>query len=211
MDREEQRNNGNKVLLAVIGAATFLTAMVGATFAYFSATHTSGPQTVTTAKSSLTVTTTNNTVTNIRPTTWGTGTKKDSDKEIVKMTVTVTGNSTAAGSYKLYLNEPTITLGSASGENEAGKASDFKYAIYDSEDNAIGNTDTAPKSFTGTETTGTSSPVLTTKTYAAGSINDTYYVYVWAENNTEKEQNKLQDREFKVTFTAVASTITAAE
>ncbi len=51
MDKE--KGNGNTVLLTVIGVATLLVALVGATFAYFSATITS------TAKESIYITTVN--------------------------------------------------------------------------------------------------------------------------------------------------------
>lgn len=37
-EKEEQKKNGNTILLTVIGVATLLVALVGATFAYFSAT-----------------------------------------------------------------------------------------------------------------------------------------------------------------------------
>lgn len=47
MNTDERKNNGNTILLTVIGVATLLVALVGATFAYFSATVT------TTAKESM--------------------------------------------------------------------------------------------------------------------------------------------------------------
>ena len=121
MEKENQ-GNGNKALLLVIGAATFITAMVGATFAYFSATSTSAEKTVTTATSNLVVTATNNSVKNIRPTTWN-ETNKDTDTEIVKMTVSVDGTSTASGRYSLTMNQPTISIASIA--SDQGAVGDF--------------------------------------------------------------------------------------
>ena len=71
--RNMERENGKgKIALTVIGAATLLTALVGATFAYFSATSTTTTQTVTTANLNLSITADGDAthVTNIKPTTW---------------------------------------------------------------------------------------------------------------------------------------------
>ncbi len=213
----EQRNSGNKILLAVIGATTFLTAMVGATFAYFSATHTSEKQEITTATASLNVTTTNNNVKDIRPIVWNDVEKeKDTNKEVVKIEVIVTGNSTADGQYSLYLNEPEITLNEINvSDNDDGSVDDFKWSAYTKEGTKLKD----PTSFTGKKTKEGSTGVLIpnsehnsyTKKYNANvPINDTYYIYVWAENSA-KEQNKLQGVNFNVTFTAISTTKLADE
>lgn len=226
MEREN-RENSNKVLLIVIGVATLLTAMIGATFAYFSARDTSNVLDVTTATSNLTVTAENNSVTNIRPTTWN-ATNRDTDTEIVKMTVSVDGTTTASGKYSLFLNEPTIVLGEGlthdndatdtmvEGDNEQGEIADFKWAAYDSEGNQI----VAPTSFTSYNEADGDEPVnalipgngLTgyTKAYTATNgatttIDDEYYVYVWIENK-DADQNKLQEVSFDVYFSVSGTT-----
>ena len=184
--------NKNKVLLTVIGVATLLVALVGATFAYFSATDTSEKVEVTTGAATISLTAANNSVTNIKPTSFVKA-SADTNKDVVKMTLKVTGNSDVAGSYDITMNEPAITLGA--GE---GAVSDIMYAVYkDGSDTAI-----KTASFTGTETTTT---IVDNTAFSAGSINDTYYVYVYV-NNRDVEQNNLQNVNFKVTFAANAST-----
>ena len=205
MERDNSKNNSNKVLLTVIGAATLLTAMVGATFAYFSATSQSETKTITTATSNITVTATNNSVTNIRPTTWSVDTK-DTDTEIVKMTVDVDGTSTTSGKYSLYFNQPTITIGSIA--SDQGVVGDFKWAAYD----AGGNQLVAPTSLKATadsvliEGNGVSGYTNSyTVTDGSVTIDDTYYVYVWIENK-DADQNNLQEVSFDINFTATGTT-----
>ena len=209
MEKDNQRNNSNKVLLTVIGTATLLTAMVGATFAYFSATSTSDTKIITTATSSLTVTANKNTVANIRPTTWD-ATKKDTDTEIVKMTVDVDGTSTASGKYSLYLNQPDITIKSLT--DDQGVVGDFKWVAYD----ATGNQLVEPTSLKATEESvlipgkDGANALTYTKAYTAtdgatATIDDTYYVYVWIENK-DADQNNLQEVSFDINFTATGTT-----
>ena len=201
MERENH-GNGNKVLLTVIGAATLLTALVGATFAYFSATASSEEQTVTTATSNISVSIPeDNTIENLRPTTFDTDSPVEKAGEVVKIPVTVQGKSTASGSYTLSLNEPEITLSAgtthdgALAQNDQSDVSDIKWAVYDS-DGKLVKTD----SFTGT----TQTTEIKTNSYAAGdgatnNIDDSYYVYVWIDNKNY-DQNKLQDLTFEVGF-----------
>ena len=204
MDTEKRKSN--KVFLAVLGVATLLTVVVGATFAYFSAADTSETQTITTAKTTLTVTSGDVSVTNIRPTAWGTGSAKDTDTEIVRTTARVQGSTTSSGTYLLYLDHDAITIGNIAGDG--GVVGDFKYAVYDS----TGTTQiVAPTSFTAAAVTGTNGYQLKpsgqayTKayTYTSGNavtIDDTYKVYIWIENKDAK-QNNLQDMSFNVSFT----------
>ena len=207
MEKENQ-GNGNKALLLVIGAATFITAMVGATFAYFSATSTSDEKTVTTATSNLTVTATNNSVENIRPTTWNEG-NKDTDTEIVKMTVSVDGTSTASGRYSLTMNQPTISIASIA--SDQGAVGDFKWAAYDEEGNQLVAPTSMAASQTNTLIPGKDKSGYTNDYTATGdspvTIDDEYYVYVWIENKNA-DQNNLQEVSFDLTFTGSGTTST---
>ena len=186
--------NKNKVLLTVIGVATLLVAVVGATFAYFSATDSSETVEVTTGAATISISASNNSVTNIKPTTFDYATA-DSNTDVVKMTLEVTGSSDVAGSYKIVMNEPAITIGS---EANQGSVSDIKYVVYDSEGTKI-----TDGSFVGSvsETTIVDNVAFD----GSGEIADTYYVYVYVNNN-DAEQNNLQNVNFKLTFAANAST-----
>ena len=192
--------NKNKVLLTVLSVATLLVALVGATFAYFSATDSSEQVEISTGAATISLEATNNSVSNIRPTTFDKA-KADSgdDKNIVKMTLNVTGTSNVAGSYAIKMNEPVITVGS---DAEQGTVSDIKYSVYSS---ASSTPIIENASFTGTEKV---TPIAQ-NTFESGDVTGTYYVYVWVDNN-DKEQNNLQDVSFKLTFTADVSTQTAA-
>lgn len=201
---ERENKNSNKVLLTVIGAATLITAMVGATFAYFSATDKSGTKTITTANSNFTVTASNNTVTGIRPTSWTPAetmtiaedeTNDDITKtnaEIVRMKVTVTGSSTTSGSYNLKLNQPKITVET---EENQGDATDFVWAAYKSDGTKIvGQTPMTTEASTPT--------IIDNVAYSktdGTNFTDVYYVYVWLNNNGS--QNNLQKVNFQLSFT----------
>ncbi len=188
-------NKSNKVLLTVIGAATLLVALVGATFAYFSAQSTTTTKTVTTGSSSITLTASDNSVENIKPTTFSKEAADDgSNTDIVKITLSVSGSTTTSGTYDIAMNEPTITL---QDDKTGGNVSDIKYAVYNGEDEVV-----AATSFTGTAT---STPILSDIAYSSGTLSGTYDVYVWIENKNEA-QDKLQDISFDLTFTADATT-----
>lgn len=188
-------NKSNKVLLTVIGAATLLVALVGATFAYFSATGTSATKTVTTGTSNITLSASKNTVENIKPTTFDKAKADDgSNTDIVKITLTISGETTTAGKYNVVMNEPAITLNA---DKTGGTAADIKYAVYEGTTEKV-----APTSFNGTAT---KTSILSNVSYAAGTMTGTYDVYVWIDNKDEA-QDALQDVSFNLTFTADATT-----
>ena len=204
--------NKNKVLLTVIGVATLLVALVGATFAYFSATDTSETVEVTTGAATISLSAANNSVKDIKPLVISSDSLKSSlsanassgtefsdtiKNDIVKMTLNVTGSSDVAGSYDIVMSEPTITIGS---EANQGSVSDIKYSVYDSTGKEI-----KTGSFTGVANENGTVIVDNTTFDGTNDINDTYYVYVYV-NNTDSEQNNLQNVNFKLTFAANAST-----
>jgi predicted ribosomally synthesized peptide with SipW-like signal peptide len=186
--------NKNKVLLTVIGAATLLVALVGATFAYFSATSTTDAQTVTTGTSSITLNASKNTVANIKPTTFSKATA-DTNTDVVKISLTVSGTTQTSGVYDIIMHEPAITLNA---NKTGGSVSDIKYAVYQGSTEKV-----APTSFKGTVADTT---ILSDVEYAAGTLSGTYDVYVWIENKTDA-QDALQEVSFDLSFTADAQSV----
>lgn len=189
-------NKSNKVLLTVIGAATLLVAMVGATFAYFSAQGTSAKQEITTGSSSMSITASKNAVSNIKPTTFDkTAADNGTNTDIVKIDLSVTGNSTSAGKYTVSMDEPDITIGNIDGDS--GVVGDIKYTVYEGSTQKV-----APKSFTGSATV---TDLLSDVSYAKGDISGSYTVYVWIDNKNA-DQNNLQNISFNLTFNVDATT-----
>jgi len=193
--------NKNKVLLTVLSVATLLVALVGASFAYFSATQSTNTVEVTTGAATIALEASNNSVTNISPTSFDkAAADAGTNTNIVKMTLTVSGTSDVAGSYDIAMKEPVITL--PANVDGQGTVSDIKYVVYkDGSDTPI----KAATSFTGTEKT---TDIVTGATFNAGDVTGTYYVYVWVDNN-DAEQNNLQKVSFDLTFTADVSTQTS--
>ena len=184
-------------MLTVIGAATLLVAVVGATFAYFSATGESTKQSVTTGSAAISILASDNVVKDIKPTSFVSKTAADANTDIEKIKLTMSGTGTTSGYYTISMNQPEITLNTAEGLT-GGQISDIKYAIYGEDGNQIGTTG----SFTGA---GTGSVDLVSDVFYAEAedITEIYTVYVWIENS-DGPQNQLQDRTFNLTFTANA-------
>lgn len=209
----------SKILLTAIGAGTLLVAMVGATFAYFSATYTTTTQEVTTADLNLTVTADSNTthITNIKPTTWSdTLATNLTNTDIAKVSFKVTSTSSSAGTYSiemlsnnLKLNTSTVLeeQGGTAVALQGGSLSDIKYNVYKlSGDASSASSYTA---VSGTGATGTFDAPTTAKEIISGatitsSLNDQYVIFVYIENKDEA-QNQLQGLDFDVTVTGSAS------
>lgn len=219
-------NKSNKILLTVIGAATLLVALVGATFAYFSATSESKDQTITTGSSSITLTAEHNKVANIKPTTFN-KTKADADAEankdltdddtlvntsdVVRIKLNVSSDGNTKGTYDVTMKEPIFSL-NADATKTGGAISDIKYALYEENDGEMSLVDgyavtgNSIKSFTGSTDADniTNTDLLTNVSYD-GAFSRTYYLYVWIENKNAK-QDKLQDISFNLDFAADATT-----
>ncbi len=187
---ERENGNGNKVLLTVIGAATLLVAMVGATFAYFSATSNKPSVEVHTGSSSLTLTADSDHITNIRPTTFTDNTTADDDVNVAKITLTVGGSNTSDGTYDITMTPKDLSIPATLGQ---GTITDLKYAVYKDSTQKTG-----PTSF---ESESDPITIVDGESYSAGPITGTYYVYVWIDNKKE-EQNNFQGLDFKLDFTA---------
>ncbi len=184
--------NKNKVLLTVIGALTFIAVLVGATFAYFSATSTTNSVNVTTSNLNLNVEANGSAthVTNIKPTTWDDETlaNNDTNADIAKIPFKVTGTSSVQGTYTVNLKTSIALNDSLTG----GDVSDIKYRLFDSEGEEIGTE--------GSFAASTDVNILEDITIdGSGAILDEYVLYVYISDNSA-EQNKLQDVDFTISL-----------
>lgn len=192
-------NNKNKssILLTVLGVCTLLVALVGASFAYFTATGTADAQNVQTGKlliqSSLGASEQNN----IKPTTF-TAATADTNSDIAKLTFNVKGEGTTVtgGTYSIQL------LGAASGvkeETDEGTVADIEYALY----NGTAASGTLVK--TGSFSTITTATTVATGIALSGTTDDTYTLYVYIKE-TNTNQDNLQSVTISATMNALAQT-----
>ena len=95
----------NKIILTVLAVLTLFIAILGATFAYFSAVSKSKPQIITTSSLSLSVTLKGSThVTNIKPTTWVNKTSAEDNKDIAKIPFSVTAPAGVKATYNINMS-----------------------------------------------------------------------------------------------------------
>ena len=123
--------NKNNVLLTIIGAATLLVAIVGASFAYFSATGGTEQKTVSTGKLVISAVSTGITGANIKPVDAAkiaTIDQKLAHADVVKLPITINRTGTTIDSeYNMYLTTAGIGLNTAAGEG--GSLSDIKWEL----------------------------------------------------------------------------------
>ena len=204
----ERENGRGRIALTVIGAATLLIALAGATFAYFSATSTTTTQTITTSSLNLTVAADGEAthVSGIKPTTWVSNTDAKTNNDIAIIPFKVTGSSSTDGTYTVNLST-NIVLNSGTVVEEQGQAgvpltggdvSDIKYRLFTKEGTELGS----EKSFSAT----TNEDIVTNGTITADvPLNDEYILYVYIENDESNPQNKLQGIDFTITLGGSAS------
>jgi predicted ribosomally synthesized peptide with SipW-like signal peptide len=197
----------NKVLLTVIGVLTFIAALVGATFAYFSATSTTKePVKVTTSNLNLSVNADGEAlhVTNIKPTTWNdTALTSDDNPDIVKIPFTVEGTSNVAGTYLVNM-KTSIALNTTEGLT-GGEVSDIKYRIYKRTDTTVGAQVGDEGSFAAATDVNIISNVTFDGTTNGGAIADEYVMFVYIANNTNEQQDQLQAVDFTISLGGSAS------
>jgi len=207
----ERENMKGKIALTVIGAATLLVALAGATFAYFSATSTTAERTITTSNLNLKVALVDSDagkIENIKPTTWVSTDDAETNADIAVIPFTVSGTSSTNGIYtvnmqtSVALNSGTVVEeeGKAAVELKGGSISDIKYRLYDSEGNELIE-----------ETAFDSTGAINVDLIDDGAItadedlNDTYTLYVYIKNDASNPQNKLQGINFTITLGGSAS------
>ncbi len=213
MEREKRRNS---ILLAIIGAATLLVAMIGATFAYFSATHTVTQKNITTGELKIQVQSKEITQENIVPTTFDgstlTKTAIDADKNIVQLPFTVTTTGTSIDAYyNIYLT--TTSNGKLEGlvtedVQDNGVPSDLNWLLVkkDSE-NAETYTVADAKGSGGTFGGDMLNHKLNTdpiKITASEGKDEYYILLIWIKENNEP-QNNLQELTLNATVKVEAN------
>lgn len=191
-------NSKNSVLLTVLGVCTLLVALVGATFAYFTATSTSADQNVQTGRLEVQSTLSATSQSQIKPTTFTSATA-DTNDDIAKFGFNVKGENTTVtgGTYDIQL------LGAASGvgsEENKGTSADIEYALYK------GNASTGTIVKTGSFSTITSATIINDVSQSlTASTNDNYTLYVYIKE-TNKNQDNLQNVTISATMNAIAKT-----
>lgn len=203
LNMENKKNNS--ILLTVIGVATLLVALIGATFAYFTATDISDPQNVDTGKLNISTVLSSTSQSNIIPTTWDDTTianNINSNANIAKFTFTVNGEDTDVRNavYDVTLVgavSPLTTVDNGvSAADQKGDSTQVLFKLVDSS-----NTVVASGNY-GEITSG--KKILSGKTITGGQT-DTYTLCVYIEESGDN-QDKLQGATVSATMTANAYT-----
>lgn len=222
----------NTILLTVIAVATLLVAVVGATFAYFTATatpsgngDTSEATTATMASVKLTASTAGNSENKVYP-----GTKNYAGMHVK---ASKEGTDTANDNYEItYTVKGTVTLGSAF------TAGTVEYTLYRVDTTAVEEVVTCPgptenATATGTQYTenctlaselgedqkiaagsgtvsGTGATInVTGQKLSTNGVTDAYYYLVVEYKNENKDQNADQNKTITVSLDSVEITNTA--
>lgn len=190
--------NKNNVLLTVIGVATLLVVLVGASFAYFTATSQTTAEDVTTGKLEITSALAATEQSSIKPTTFS-ASNADSNADVAKFTFNVNGAGTTVteATYKIQL------LGAAAGisstEGKGGELADIEYALYK------GTAASGTMVSTGSFSTITDATIVGSDYALADGTNDTYTLYVYIRE-TNANQDNLQNVTISATMNALAQT-----
>ncbi len=200
----EDKKNSNSILLTIIGVATLLIALVGATFAYFSATATSADQSIQVGKLNITTSLEEASQKDIIPTKWD-DTTMDNNKNndnIAKFTYKVMGTGTtvrdAVYDVKLtgaVIMQETVNNGVTSSE-QGGDKTQVIYKLVKNDQSVIAN---------GNYNDIISGKEIVHNQSITGETNDTYTLYVYIEENNQN-QDKLQGATVSATLDATAYT-----
>ncbi len=223
---ENERKNNN-VLLTIIGAATLLVAIVGATFAYFSAADTVDVQDITTGE--LKVQATSGTVSqeNIKPTDFTVEgltdeiLTKNTDVAQLPITVDFTG-TTIDAYYNFYLtttNLEDLPKADSAPEPKNGVVQDINWALLSVteaegaktytklEDGTFGGDMTNHKLLNNTESSSVESITaeqVKTLTEQASKAEKKYVLLIWIQENNEP-QDELQELTINATVKVEAN------
>ena len=197
---EDARKNHN-VLLTVIGVTTLLVAMVGATFAYFSATSESTEQNIKTGVLKVSATSSIKNNTNIKPTTWN-GEDEESvtsntDVAVITLDVDTSQTTIEDATYDILLNASGIKLNTSEGLS-GGSLNQIKWALFD-EKNKIGEGDFSSADLSGNITDLKVNTTGGNITITSGDNQQKYNLYIWIEES-HSEQNQLQNLDINATL-----------
>ena len=129
-------DNRHKIVFTVIVVATFIVVVIGATFAYFSATSDTVKQKVTTGVLNVVATTGEVTGANIKPTTFDSSNIDEAltNPDIAQIPITVTLTGTTIDSYyNIYLTTTNVQK-NADEKKEGGEYSDIKWVLISNDD-----------------------------------------------------------------------------
>lgn len=137
-------NKTNNIVLTIIAVATLLVAIIGASFAYFSATSTSSSQKITTGKLSVIASSSSINEANIKPTTWDNEkmTTNIDNPDIAKLPFTVnTTDTTISSEYDIFLSTIGVALNDEGNISNTplfgGDLSDIKWVLIKENDKSI--------------------------------------------------------------------------
>ena len=192
-----ESNNKSSVLLTVLGVCTLLVALVGASFAYFSATATTGEESIQTGKLEIQSTLSESEENNIKPTTFS-AEDADENNDVAKLTFNVKGVGTTVtgGTYKIEL------LGTLAGNktvSEKGETSEIKYALYKQGETTEAISQGSFDDIKSKKTIDDPSFTLDSST------DNNYTLYVYIEETSENQDN-LQNVTVSVAMNATAQT-----
>ena len=195
----ENKKNSNSILLTVIGVATLLVALIGATFAYFTASSTSSNQNVEAGKLTISTVLGATSQNNIIPTTWDNSTMANnlSNDNIAKFTYTVdsTGTTVRGSVYDLKLTGAVTTTTVNNGvTSQGGDESEVLFKLVkDSSVVAQGNYSEIKAG----------KNILTGQTIPVNGASVEYTLCVYIEESGEN-QDKLQGATVSATMDANA-------
>jgi len=189
-------NGKNNVLLTVIGLATLLVVLVGASFAYFTATGNATADDVTTGNLEITSTLSETSQSAIKPTDFVASTA-DTNPDVAKFTYKVNGAGTTVteATYNIQLTGAATNIGSTSGK---GTIADIEYALY--KGTAANGTLVKTASFS----TIAEAQVIASG-YALQDADDVYTLYVYIKE-TKQNQDNLQNVTISATMNSYAQT-----
>ena len=187
--------NRNNVILTIIGAATLLVAIIGASFAYFSATSTTVKQNVTTGILKVSITSETVEGGNIKPldtTQYDTVEEKLSNIDVVKVPVSViyTG-TTVDGYYNIYLDATGLSLKTETDEGKpltGGSLDQVKWELIKNSDNSVIGSDDFGDVTSGSVTDlklNTESITITPKETVEIEGKDEYTLLIYIENTED--------------------------
>lgn len=195
--------NKNSVLLTIIGAATLLVAIVGASFAYFSATGGTATQDVKTGVLKVSAVAGSVTQANIKPvdtTEVDTVAEKIANNDVVKLPVTVTTTDTTVSSeYNIYLTTAGIAL---SDDKEGGSLDQLKWELLSGEDGS--ETSIANGNFASGDVTKLKLNTTAINIPDGGAV-DSYKILIYIENTEDTvagDGSGVQDKLQGMSFTA---------
>ncbi len=182
----------NRIVLTVLGALSLLFALIGATFAYFSAVSQSEPQIITTSSLIMRVTIAGSTnIKNIKPTTWSnTMSDNENNKDITVIPFVVNADAGVQGDYDINMS----TVITPNGKLNGGNVSDIKYKLY-KEGTMIKE---------GNFSSNFNEKIIEKAEILENTpVNDSYKLYVYIDNQNG-EQNSLQEINFEINLTGEA-------